>query len=198
MKYPKSIQNLIDSLSELPTVGPRTAERFVIYLLKQPQEKLEETAKRIYDLKNNIKVCSSCLGLSEQNPCEICSDEKRDNSLLCIISSFSEMLMIESAGSYKGLYYIVGKNIHKASEDGAENIGLKKLQEKLKKGLIKEIILALSPTIEGETASMYLARMLKAYKIKLTKLARGLPMGADIEYADEITLNNALKNRSEI
>lgn len=198
MNYPKSIKDLIESLSKLPTVGPRTAERFVIHLLKQPQEDLEEIAKRIYDLKKNIKVCSMCLGLSENNPCAICSDTKRDNTILCIVSSFTEMQVIESTRSYNGLYYIIGKNINTDNGDGKEKITLKKLKEKLDNGNIKEIILALSPTIEGETASLYLANILKPYKIKTTKLARGLPMGSDIEYADEITINNALKNRNEI
>lgn len=198
MNYPKSIQQLIDDLSQFPTVGPKTAERFVVYLLKQSQQDLEEIAKHIYDLKNNVKVCSSCLGLSEANPCEICSNKKRDQSQLCIVSSFSEMISLESAGVYKGLYYILGKNVRPQDGSDQEKISVKKLIARLKEGKIKEVILALSPTIEGETTSMYLIKMLKPYKLRITKLARGLPMGSDIEYADEITLNNALKNRSEI
>ncbi len=198
MNYPKSIQQLIDDLSQLPTVGPRTAERFVIHLLKQPQEQLQDLAKHIYDLKNNVKVCSKCLALSEMNPCEICSDNKRSQNILCIISSFSEMLAIESTGIYKGLYYILGRNIRPQEGDDQEKIGVKKLNNRMKEGKIKEVILALSPTLEGETTSMYLAKILKPYQARLTRLARGLPMGSDIEYADEITLNDALKNRKEI
>lgn len=197
MNYPESIKILIDDLSELPTVGPKTAERFAVYLLKQPQEKLETLAKHIYDLKKNIKVCSRCFALSAQNPCETCANEKRDKALLCIVSSFSEMVAIEASRAYGGLYFIIGKNIR--PEEGEQgSIGLKKLKERLSEGEIKEIILALSPTIEGETLGLYLIRLLKPYQIKMTKLARGLPMGADIEYADEITLNSALKNRNEI
>lgn len=197
MNYPESIKILIEDLSELPTVGPKTAERFAVYLLKQPQEKLESLAKHIYDLKKDIKVCSRCFALSSQNPCETCADEKRDKNLLCIVSGFSEMAAIEASRAYRGLYFIIGKNI-RIEEGEQESLGLKKLKERLGEGNIKEVILALSPTIEGETLGLYLARILKSYKIKLTKLARGLPMGADIEYADEITLNNALKNRNEI
>ncbi|MBD3247767.1 recombination protein RecR [Candidatus Falkowbacteria bacterium] len=198
VRYPKSIQNLIDDLSQLPTVGPRTAERFVIHLLKQPQENLEKLAKHIYDLKNNIKVCSYCLALSETNPCAICADKERDRSLLCIVSGFSEMLAIEASKAYNGLYLIIGKNIDFNDNSDDKNISLKKLKERIKENKIKEVILALSPNMEGETVAMYLARFLKQYDLRITKLARGLPMGSDIEYADEITLNNALINRNKI
>lgn len=198
MDYPKSIQRLIDDLSQLPTVGPRTAERFVVHLLKQPQEQLQDLAKHIYDLKNNVKVCSKCLALSETNPCEICSNGKREQDVLCIVSSFSEMLAIEATGTYKGLYYILGRNIRPQEGDDQKKISIKKLNNRMKEDKVREIILALSPTLEGETTSMYLIKLLTPYKVKITKLARGLPMGSDIEYADEITLNDALKNRKEI
>ena len=200
MKFPRVIQDLIDDFSDLPTVGPKTAQRYAFYLLKQPQDKLERVAKHIYDLREGLKICKSCMSIAENNPCLICSSKDRDKTTLCIVSTQGEMIAIEKTKKYNGLYFVLGKNIR--PQDGIDNdnnkISVKKLIEKIKSEYIKEIILALSPTIEGETTGMYLQRLLKPFKIKTTRLARGLPMGSDIEYADEITLNNALKNRKEI
>lgn len=200
MRFPKAIQDLIDDFSNLPTVGPKTAQRYVFYLLKQPQEILERISKNINNLKKDLRICSHCQAIAQSNPCQICSDSKRNRSLLCIIATQPEMLAIESTGKYNGLYFLLGKNLR--PQDGLENennkINIKNLITRIEKKEVKEVILALSPTIEGETTSMYLIKLLKPYQIKITKLARGLPMGSDIEYADEITLNNAMKNRSEV
>ncbi len=200
MRFPRVIQNLIDDFSLLPTVGPKTAQRYAFYLLRQPQERLEQIAKHIYDLKEGLKICKNCMSIAENNPCLICSSKKRDKETLCIVSTQGEMLAIEKTNKYNGLYFVLGKNIR--PQDGLDNesnkINVKKLVEKIKERKIKEIILALSPTIEGETTGMYIIKLLQPFKIKMTRLARGLPMGSDIEYADEITLNNALKNRREV
>lgn len=200
MKFPKAIQNLIDDFSSLPTVGPKTAQRYVFYLLKQPREKLEEIAKHIYDLKKNLKICKTCSSISENDPCSICSNPERDKNTICIVSTQGEMIAIEKGEKYNGLYFVLGKNIR--PQDGMDNennkIKVKNLLNQVEKNNIKEIILALSPTIEGETTNMYLIKLLKSYKLKITKLARGLAMGSDIEYADSATLNNAFKNRNEV
>jgi len=200
MRFPKAIQDLIDDFSSLPTVGPKTAQRYVFYLLKQPQEILERISKNINNLKKDLKICSHCQAIAQSDPCQICSDSKRNKSLLCIIATQPEMSAIESTGKYSGLYFLLGKNLR--PQDGLENennkINIKNLTARIEKKEVKEVILALSPTIEGETTSMYLVKLLKPYQIKITRLARGLPMGSDIEYADEITLNNAMKNRSEV
>lgn len=200
MKFPKAIQDLIDDFNNLPTVGPKTAQRYVFYLLKQPKETLERIAKNIIGLKKDLKICSHCQAIAQSDPCQICSDPKRDKNLLCIMATQPEMLALESGDKYNGLYFLLGKNLR--PQEGLENennkINVKNLITRIEAGEVKEIILALSPTIEGETTSMYLAKLLKPKQIKITRLARGLPMGSDIEYADEVTLNNALKNRSEI
>jgi recombination protein RecR len=196
MRFPSAIQNLIDDLSELPTVGPKTAQRYAFYLLKQPKEFLAKISADILNLKKNLKICSSCLAVAETDPCPICVDKTRDITMLCIIATQPEMLAIETTKKYNGLYFLLGRNLRPQTGVSVEKTNIAKLEARLRQGKIKEIILALSPTLEGETTSMYLAKILKPFNIKITRLARGLPMGSDIEYADEITLNNALKNRS--
>lgn len=198
MKFPKNIQNLIDDFSELPTVGPKTAQRYVFYLLKQPKEFILKVAEDVLNLKKDLKLCSLCLSVAETNPCSICTNRDRDKTSLCVVATQPEMLAIESTGRYKGLYFLIGRNLRPQEGIDADKTNIAALIKRLRAGGIKEVILALSPTLEGETTSLYLAKILKNEKVKTTRLARGLPMGSDIEYADEITLNNAFKNRNEI
>lgn len=199
MRYPKSIQNLIDYFSKLPTVGPKTAERYVFYLLKQHPEWLQEFAQAIAEVKEKTAVCQTCLAIAESNPCQICSDQKRNHSSICLVADTRDMLALEAISQYHGLYFILGGVINTIEGVKPEQLNIKRLLARLKTApQVKEIILAFNPDLEGETTSMYLAKLLKPYKIKITRLAKGLPMGADLEYADEITLSNALKYRSEI
>jgi recombination protein RecR len=199
MKYPKSIQNLIERLSMLPTVGPKTAERFVFYLLKKDPEELKKLADAIIELKERTVTCGRCHAVSESDPCQICLDTKRDPQLLCIAADTRGMIAIENTRQYGGYYHILNGELNPIEGIKPENLNIKQLLEKVKKNGIKEIIL--NPTIEGETTSLFLTRLLKSQahnKIKITRIARGLPMGADLEYADEITLSNALKYRNEL
>lgn len=198
MRYPSPIQNLIDRFSSLPTVGPKTAERYVFYLLKQTPEKLQEFAQHLAELKEKITLCDNCLSISETNPCHICANSKRDRNTLCIIADSRDMLVIENTNEYHGLYFVLGGEINTIEEIKPENLNIKKLIEKLKKEKYNEIILALSPTLEGETTAMYLTKLLKPLKIKISRIARGLPAGSNIEYADETTISNALKYRNEL
>lgn len=208
MRYPKSIQNLIDHFSRLPSVGPKTAERYVFYLLRQNPEGLQQFAQAIAELKEKTVVCQTCLSIAETDPCSICSDQKRNRSVLCLVADTRDMLALESTGQYKGLYHILGGVINTIEGVKPEQLNFKSLLSRLKASPIKEIILAFNPDLEGETTAMYLAKLLKPYKInpdtklgvgvKITRLAKGLPMGADLEYADEITLTNALKYRNEM
>jgi recombination protein RecR len=198
MKFPKNIQNLIDDLSELPTVGPKTAQRYAFFLLKQPKEFLAKVANDVINLKKDLKLCAHCLSIAETNPCSICASPERDRTTLCVVATQPEMLAIESTGRYKGLFFLIGRNLRPQEGIDADKTNIAALIKRLRHGGIQEVILALSPTLEGETTSLYLAKLLKNEKVKTTRLARGLPMGSDIEYADEITLNNALKNRNEI
>ncbi len=198
MHYPSYIQNLINHFSRLPTVGPKTAERYVFYLLKQSSQELEKFSQSLKNLKTNITVCQKCLAFSEKNPCHICSDPKREQKLLCIISNLQDMINIENTGKYQGLYHILGGYIDPIEGINPEDLSIKSLNAKLKEKKIKEIILALNPTLEGETTSKYLLKLIKPHNIKVTRLARGLPTGSDLEYADALTISNALENRNEL
>lgn len=198
MLYPKPIQYLIDYFSRWPTVGPKTAERYVFYLLNQDIEHLQKLAQAIVELKEKIVVCRTCLAIAESNPCPICADQKRDQSLVCVVANTRDMLSIETTGAYNGLYHILGGNLDAIKNIKPEQLNINLLLNRIKNKPIKEVILALNPTIEGETTALYLTKLLKPYKIKITRLAKGLPMGANLEYADEITLTNALKYRNEI
>ncbi len=204
--HPKSIQKLIDIFSKFPTVGPRTAARFVFYLVKIPKEKIKELIKAIEELKVKIKICPLCFksfeaGESEGELCSICQDKIRDRSLICVIEKEVDLEAIEKTGKFKGLYFILGGTISgleraKQKEEIEERI--KKLIKRVRKERIKEIILALNPTTEGQNTSLLLQRKLKNLGIKkITQLAKGLPVGGELEYADEETLSSALESRRE-
>lgn len=211
--YSKSIQNLIDSFRRLPTVGQRTAERFVFYLLKSGKKEVGEITLALKELIDNVKSCETCWDFSDNNPCAICSNKSRDTSLLCVVSEPQDIPVIERTGMYKGLYHVLRGLVEAGDEEGMERIKIKELFEKIKntppsipplKGegqgvRFKEMILALNPDLSGETTMLYLEREIKKLNpnLKITRLARGLPMGSDLQYADEITLGSALKNRTE-
>ncbi len=197
--YQPAIQNLIDKLSHLPSIGPKTAERLVFYLLKRPPEELEQLASAILKAKQTIKICPNCFNFSESIPCPICSDSHRDHSLICVVSKPQDIVAIEKTGFFSGVYHVLGGNINPLENSFPEDLRINQLLIRIKNHNIKEIILALNPDIEGETTSLFLINLLKKnQEIKITKLARGLPMGADVEYADEVTLENALRGRQKI
>lgn len=197
MRYPKAIQNLIESLSELPSVGPKTAERYVFHLLKQRPEKLKNLALNISELQEKTLVCEICQTIADASPCSICRAAERDNGVLCLVENSQDLSAIESTGQFAGRYFVLGGLIDTINDVRPENLNMEKLLERIKAGRVKEIILALNFTLEGETTSLYLNKILKD-KVKITRLAKGLPAGSDLEYADETTLASALKYRSEI
>lgn len=197
MNYPEAINKLINKLSELPSVGPKTAERYVFYLLKQEQTRLDELGLAIKELKEKTFTCGSCQVISETNPCSICQNSKRDQEVLCLVENTQDLIAIESTKQFNGKYFVLGGLINIIREIGPENLEIRKLVKKINSEKIKEIIIALNFTIEGETTSLYLKRIL-GDKIKISRLARGLPAGSDLEYIDEITLASALKNRSQL
>lgn len=197
MNYPEAINRLINKLSELPSVGPKTAERYVFYLLKKDQASLDELSAAIKELKEKTFTCSSCQVISSTNPCPICSNSNRDQEVLCLVENTQDLIAIESTKQYNGKYFVLGGLINVIKEIGPENLEIRKLLKKINSENIKEIIIALNFNIEGETTSLYLKRIL-GDKIKISRLARGLPAGSDLEYVDEITLASALKNRSQL
>jgi len=202
MKYPAAIQNLIDQFSQLPSVGPKTAERYVFYLLKSNPEKIQLFSQYLSNLKKDLKICSQCLALSENDPCLICSDKNRPETTLCIVANLQDMISLENTRQYQGKYFILGGLINTIENIRPDELPLKKLTERIKTLLAAntnlEIILALSPNLEGETTALYLAKMFKNPQIKITRLARGLPSGANLEYVDEMTLGQALKYRHTV
>lgn len=198
MPYPLSIQNLISHLSKLPTVGPKTAERYVFALLKQSDEELQSFAQAIAELKEKTTICKNCFAISSTPLCPICADKNRKISQLCIVANTRDLYAIESSKEYAGYYHVLGGLIDIINGIKPENLKIKELVAKVAGKKITEIILALNPNMEGETTSLYINKLLKPYKLKITRIARGLPMGADLEYADEMTLANALKFRNEL
>jgi len=197
MRYPKAIQILIDKFSELPSVGPKTAERYVFYLLNQAEDKIQALATALSELKSQTTVCGVCQAITENNPCAICRDQTRANSVLCIVENTQDFLSIEATKQFSGQYFILGGLINTLNDIKPDDLNIAKLVKRLKTGQIKEIILALNFTLEGETTALYLNKILKDH-LKITRLAKGLPAGSDLEYADETTLASALKYRSEI
>ena len=197
MRYPDAINKLINKLSELPSVGPKTAERYVFYLLKQSQEGLEELASSIKELKEKTIVCQDCRAICDTNPCKICSDQNREKTLLCLIENTQDLSAIEATNQFKGRYFVLGGLISTIKEIGPESLEFRRLLKKIEADKVEELIIALNFSLEGETTALYLKRLLKD-KIKISRLAKGLPAGSDLEYADELTLASALKNRNEL
>ena len=198
MKYPPAIQNLINLFTTLPSVGPKTAERYVFYLLKENPDYMQRLAQAIAELKEKTTICNSCQAVAESDPCHICLDKTRENSSICVVATTREMLNIETTNEFKGQYHVLNGLIDMIKGLKPEQLNIKQLENKVKQGKIKEIILALSPNMEGETTALYLNKLLNKYKIKITRIAKGLPSGAEIEYADELTLGNALKYRIKL
>jgi len=197
---PKSIQSLIDQFAKLPSVGPRQAARFVFYLIKQPKAEIEEFIKALRDIATNIKECSLCFRVVDTGSlCNICKDQKRDRSIICIVERDTDIEAIEKTGRYNGLYHVLNKRDSKDfSEKAFQELHLKELMERIKKDKkIKEIIIATSATTNGDTLALYVSRLLRPYSafIKITRLGRGLSTGSELEYMDEETLSQALLGR---
>jgi recombination protein RecR len=198
MHYPKSIKKLVEQFAKLPTVGPRTAERYVFYLLKQNNKYLSEFGEALTDLKKDIRICKICGAVAEKDECDICLSEDRDHSIVCVVSNTRDMITIEDIKEFNGVYHILGGLIDQINDFGPEKLNTKSLIEKVEKGIVKEIILALNPNIEGETTSMYIQKLFQDNKITVTRIARGLSVGSNIEYADNMTISHALKYRNKL
>lgn len=189
----------MDQLARFPTIGPKTAERITLFLLSKPQKELEDLVHAIANIIGKIKKCSLCLNYSETDPCGICSNPKRDTSILCVVAKPQDINALEKTNNFSGLYHILGGTVNPIEGIRLEQLNSQKLFERIKNNKVKEIILAFNPDIEGETTILSLKKALEPfYTLKITRLARGLPMGSDIEYADEVTLGDALKGRKDI
>ncbi len=198
MIYPKSIATLIEQFQKFPSVGPKSAQRMAFHLLKMPQNEVEKFAQNIIEAKENTFSCDVCFNMSSTNPCEICQSTSRDRSTICVISETKDLIAIERTNEYFGLYHVLQGLISPLDGIGAEDIRIKELLHRLTNDEVKEVILALNPSVEGEATSLYLNKLIKPFGIKITRIAFGLPVGADLEYADEITLARAIEGRREI
>lgn len=204
--YPPSIQKLIELFSKFPTVGPRTAARFVFYLMRIPKKEIENLLNLITNLRKAVKICSLCFNPFEPSLakvsegksefCQICSNPVRDKSLLCVVANEIDLVALEKIKKYQGLYFILGGTVSRLKKTDIGKLRIKELQNRIKNHPeIKEIILALNPTVEGEATALYLERLLKPLNKKISRLGRGLPVGGELEYADEETLISALEGR---
>ena len=198
MIYPKSIAALIEHFQKFPSVGPKSAQRMAFYLLRMPIGEIEKFAQAMIDAKRNTKTCEICFNISSESPCEICSSSKRDRSIICVIAETKDLIAIEKTNEYKGLYHVLQGLISPLDGIGADDIRVKELLSRLTAEEVQEIILALPPSVEGEATSLYLTKLIKPFGIRVSRIAFGLPVGADLEYADEITLARAIEGRREI
>ncbi len=191
--YPKPLKKLIEHFSSLPSVGPKMAERLVIYLFKQSPEKINDFAKALAELKTSLRYCEKCFNISEQNICSICADAKRDQTIICVVEEPLDIFAIEKTRQFSGLYHVLGGVLENLSP--GTTLKISELQNRVQAGGVTEVIIAMNPTTEGDATALYIMRTLKESGIKTTRLARGLSTGGDIEYADEITLSSAITNR---
>ncbi len=199
VRYPASIKDLLDQFTKLPGIGPKTAERLVFHLLKQPKESLVKFGSALEQLKDKIIVCSQCQNFAETSPCLICQDKKRNAKVICVVATPQDLLALEKTNEYQGVYHVLGGVIDPLEGITPDQLKIRQLVERIKKDGVLEIILAFNSDMPGETTMLYLTKLIKQFKtIKITRLAQGLPSGSDLEYADEVTLSSALRGRKEI
>lgn len=196
--YPNSLKDLIESFKFLPGIGEKSAERMAFYILGLDEEKVNFFSESLKAVKNRIKKCPICSNITEDDICSICADKTRNKELLCVLEDKKNLFLFEKLGSYKGYYHILDNLIDPLNGINTEDIGLEKLIKRIKDGSFKEVIIAVKPSIEGETTSLYIKKILEGLNVKVTRIASGIPMGADMEYIDSITLERALIDRKEI
>ncbi len=197
--YPaEPIARLIEELNRLPGIGPKSAQRLTFYLLRAPAEQVQALAEAIKALKERLQLCSVCLNITDSDPCTICSDPERDRTQICVVEEPIDILPLERTRKYKGLYHVLHGVIAPSEGIGPEELKIKELLTRLQNSQVTEVVLATNPNLEGEATAMYLQRLIAPLGIKVTRLARGLPYGGDLEYADDVTLSRALEGRQEM
>jgi recombination protein RecR len=198
MSYPESMVQLIEEFARMPGVGRRTAERFAFYILSAPKETIEELSKLLIKVNGNIHYCQECFNLSEASICHICADPTRDHSVVCVVQDPKDVIAIERSGDYRGIYHVLLGVLSPLEGIGPKDIRVKELLDRLKNGDIKEVILGTSSDTEGDATSIYLSKQLKSLKIKVTRIAHGVPVGSALEFADRATLSRAFKQRQVV
>jgi recombination protein RecR len=195
--YAKPIDHLIEALTRLPGIGKKTASRLAFHILRSSPSEAQELAKAILDVKEKIRLCSICFNLTDENPCQICQDERRAGEILCVVEGPNDLIAIENTGAFKGRYHVLHGTISPLEGVGPDHLKMKELLERLQKERISEVILANNPTVEGGATALYLIDLIKPLGIKVTRIAYGIPMGSEIEYSDGMTLSKALEGRRE-
>jgi recombination protein RecR len=196
--YPEPVARLIEALQKLPGVGPKSAQRMTFFLLKRPADEVGELSAALTALKTRIVHCSRCFNVTEEDPCRICGDPARDARSLCVVEEPNDLLAVERTGEFKGRYHVLMGALSPLDGVGPEDIRVRELLHRLDGEVVDEVILATNPSVEGEATAIYLAKLLKPLGLRITRIARGLPVGGDLEYADEVTLSKALEGRKEM
>jgi len=197
-RYPPAVERAIESLTKLPGIGPRTAERMIFFLLKGSRGEVKTLAQAINDLADKVVSCATCGNLSEEKRCPICSSSRRDESVICVVGEPNDIVAIEKTSEYRGLYHVLSGTLSPLDGIGPDDLRITELLTKIKTGKVQEVILATNPDTEGEATALYLTQQLKPLGVKISRIARGIPVGSSLEHVDEVTLAKALEGRREI
>lgn len=198
MSLPEPLARLVEHLSRLPTVGPKTAQRLAFHVLRMPESEVRALAEALVEAKARTRPCSVCFHLTDTDPCEICTNPSRDRSVLCVVEDSRDVVALERAREFKGRYHVLQGAISPLDGVGPEDLRIRELLDRLRTGEVKEVILATNPRVEGDATALYLARLIRPLGVRVTRIAHGLPVGGDLEYADEVTLAKALEGRREL
>lgn len=196
--YPSSLQRLIKSFSRLPGIGQKTAERLAIHILRAPRKEAEQLAQSIMEIREKVRLCAMCFALSDSEQCKICGDPARASSVLCVVEQPADMVAIEKSGAFTGLYHILQGALSPMNGVGPDQLRIRELISRIAEGIVKEVVLATSTTLEGEATASYLAEQLSGYPVKVTRIASGVPIGGDLKYVDQVTLKRAMETRHGI
>lgn len=194
---PKSLRILIEEFSKLPGVGPKSAQRLAMHLLHSPAGRLKDLGESVLGLRDNVVFCTECWNLAEEDPCLVCTDSQRDGSVICVVEEVLDVVAVEKTGDFKGKYHVLHGALSPVDGVGPDQLKMESLFARVENGDVKEVILATNPSLEGEATALYIQKHLLNSGASITRIARGLPVGGDVEYADEVTLSRALKGRSE-
>ena len=196
--YPSSLVRLIKQLAKLPGIGEKTAERLALHLLRASHEEVRALSESLLEVKERIRFCSTCFGLSESDPCRICLDEGRDHEVVCVVEQPSDLVAIEKSGAFKGVYHVLQGVLSPMNGIGPDDLKIKELLERIRAGRIREVTLATNTNVEGESTASYLAQCLKDYPVKVSRIATGVPVGGDLKYLDDVTLRRAMERRESL
>jgi recombination protein RecR len=198
VQHAQPIGRLIQELTKLPGIGEKTASRLAMHILRATKEDAQSLARAILEVKEKIRLCSRCFNLTDQDPCRVCEDPKRNREILCVVSGPEDLIALEKSGGFRGLYHVLHGVLSPLDGVGPKDLRISELLSRLQGGEVKEVILATNPSVEGEATAQYLSQIIKPLNVRVTRIARGIPMGGDLQYIDEMTLSKSLENRSPI